>query len=350
MNHYKSQANMAHRSRRRGGASRAIGFGLGSVFGRIWQGLAPAHFRESWRCYQLAHRRQSVEGLEKLSQQPISNLFIVLVLGVTLALPAGAVLLFAKAWYAAQVFQPEPRAMVYFQPDIPLETVRASAEAWTKIAEVASVRVIDRDLGLQTYMSVSGIDPSLVMGLGENPLPHAVRIVLKDWSQTAAQSVQARLRDEPGVEWVQLDLVWLQRFESLLTLSRHFLWLFAWSLGAVVILIVANTVRLAIEHRRQDIVVSKLVGATNAFVRRPFLYLGFTLGLLGGVCALLLLKLAGLYLAAPFQSLLSAYSLENQAFPWQGQLTVSVLMGAALLGWLGAWFAARRHLAAIEPD
>lgn len=348
MNHSRSQVNMAQRSRRTGGAAWAAG--LGGMFGRLGQRMAPAHFRESWRCYRLAHRRQSVEGLEKLSQQPVSNLFIVLVLGVTLALPAGAVLLFAKAWHAAQVFQPEPRAMVYFQPEMSLTAVEARAAVWSDFEEVSSTKVIDRDLGLQTYMSVSGIDPSLVMGLGENPLPHAVRVVLEDWSQEAAQAVQARLRGEPGVEWVQLDLVWLQRFESLLSLSRHFLWLFTWSLGAVVILIVANTVRLAIEHRRQDIVVSKLVGATNAFVRRPFLYLGFTLGLLGGVCALLLLKLAGLYLAAPFQTLLSAYSLENQAFPWQVQLTMSVLVGAALLGWLGAWFAARRHLAAIEPD
>lgn len=346
MSYSNKQVNMAKRARRAGVSA----WGVGTMIGQLAQRLAPEHLWESWRCYRLAHRRQSVEGLEKLGQQPISNLFIVLVLGVTLALPAGAVLVFAKAWHAAQIFQPEPRAMVYFQPETALEEVQMRAQVWSQSSEVLKTVVIDRDLGLQTYMSVSGIDPSLVMGLSENPLPHAVRVVLKDWSQAAAQAVQARLSAEPGVEWVQLDLVWLQRFEALLSLSRHFLWLFAWSLGAVVILIVANTVRLAIEHRRQDIVVSKLVGATNAFVRRPFLYLGFALGVLGGVCALLLLKMAGLYLATPFQTLLSAYSIEYQAFPWQVQLIASVLIGSAALGWLGAWFAARRHLAAIEPD
>jgi cell division transport system permease protein len=348
MNYYKSQGNMAQRSQRTGGLAWASG--LRAALGRFGQRLAPKHLRESLRRYCLAHQRQSIEGLEKLAQQPISNLFIALVLGVTLALPAGAVMVFAKAWHAAQLFQPEPRAMVYFQPEVGLGEVTARVESWSAMPGVLSTRVIDRDTGLQTYMSVSGIDPGLVMSLGENPLPHAVRVVLKDWTQSAAQTVQTQLSAEPGVDWVQLDLVWLQRFESLLSLSKHFLWLFVWSLGAVVTLIVANTVRLAIEHRRQDIVVCKLVGATNGFVRRPFLYLGFTLGFLGGVCALLLLKLAGIYLAAPFQSLLSAYSLENQVFPWRVQLSSGVLAGAAALGWLGAWFAARRHLVAIEPD
>ncbi|MEJ2668948.1 MAG: permease-like cell division protein FtsX [Gammaproteobacteria bacterium] len=343
------QVRMAKRSHGGGGGAAALAIGPRAGLRRVWRRLAPDHLRDAlWR-YQLAHRRQVFEGLDKLAQQPISSLFIVLVLGVTLALPAGAVMVFDKVWRMAQLFQPDPQAHVYFHSDTPLDKVTVLAHAWQSWPEVAGVRVIDRDEGLHTYMTVSGIDPSLVMGLDENPLPHVARIALRGWSPEAAQVLEERLKAVDEVEWVQLDLVWLQRFRALLDLAERFLWLFAWSLGAVVVLIVANTVRLAIEHRRQDIVVSKLVGATNAFVRRPFLYLGFVLGLLGGLCALLLLKFASVYLSAPFESLLRAYAVEGGVFQWRAELVLGVLLSSALLGWVGAWFAARKHLASIEP-
>ena len=118
---------MAQRSNQDAGGV-ALAAGPRASLNRVWRRLAPARMREGWRRYQLAHRRQMVEGLDKLIQQPISSLFIVLVLGVTLALPAGATLVFAKVWQVANVFQPEPRAQVYFRPQTPLTTVQAYAK------------------------------------------------------------------------------------------------------------------------------------------------------------------------------------------------------------------------------
>ncbi len=313
--------------------------------------LAPEKFRLILKRYVLAHQRHCSESVDALMHQPLGNLLIVLILGITLSLPAGTYLVFSQAFQLGRLIEPAPKMTVFFKTNVSRVQAQALTHDWvSSFDRIESVEFIDNGQGLKDFTEAVNLDPELLEHLQINPLPHKAVIRLVNWSSEQAKDIQEHLYQQyDSVDWIQLDLVWMQRFQALLELFSKFFWVLTWALGMVVILTVSNTIRLAIEDRRQEIVVSKLVGATNAFVRRPFLYHGCFLGLFGGIFTLLLLKLAELYIAKPFAFLLEAYAFDVSTDQWRWALSLTVLVGASFLGLVGAWLAARRHLVDIEP-
>ena len=152
-----------------------------------------------------------------------------------------------------------------------------------------------------------------------------------------------------GAARVQIDLGWLQRLSAMTRVLERVVWVLALLLGGAVILVIGNTIRLAIESRRDEILVAKLVGGTNAFVRRPFLYTGLWYGLGGGLIALLLLSISLWWLSGPVERLMDLYRSQFELSGLGFEGAFSLLGFAMLLGWLGAWLAVKRHLDAIEP-
>jgi cell division transport system permease protein len=216
--------------------------------------------------------------------------------------------------------------------------------------DVASVRVIPADQALAEFRSGSGFGKALD-ALSDNPLPDTLVVTptLDAGTPQGTESLKAAIAAMQDVQIVQLDTDWVKRLQAILEVIRHGVVLTAALLGVGVVLVVSNTIRLDILNRRAEIEVMKLVGASDGFTRRPFLYTGIWYGLGGGLLALLLVAAGTLFLSEPVARLAMLYGSD---FRLEGLGFVSmleVLAVAAALAWGGSWLAVRRHIRAIEP-
>jgi cell division transport system permease protein len=275
-----------------------------------------------------------------------AGLLSALVIGVALALPAGGYALLEGLRGLATRLTLEPQVSVFLKP----EARRADAEALgAKLRadrRIARVRFVPREEALKELSAVQGM-PEVIAALGRNPLPDAYVLNVRD---EAVDALAAELRRLPPVDHVQADAVWARRLAALAGIGRLAVWLLAGVLGVGLVAVTFNTIRLQILTQREEIEVSKLIGATDGFIRRPFYYLGLLQGLLGGLLALLMVS-AGLWLLnrevqALAESYGSAYRLPYLS--WGDAAMVAAF--AALIGWLGAYLSVNRHLRDLEPD
>ena len=218
---------------------------------------------------------------------------------------------------------------------------------WPRIAEV---RILHRDQALKEFQEFSGFGSALET-LDENPLPNVLELRPAS-ADTPGQDYEALLDDLrrlPEVELAQLDLQWVRRFGALMDMGRRGILVVGALLGLAVLLIVGNTIRLDIQNRREEIEVSKLIGGTDAFIRRPFLYTGLWYGLLGALLAWILVGLGFWLVDEPARRLAGLYdsSFLLSGLSWQG--TGILLLTGIALGLAGSWLAVGRHLSAIEP-
>lgn len=303
---------------------------------------------ERWRGWRRHHSQSAADSLAKVLRQPAASLMTWLAMGIAIALPASLwVVLDNIARVSAQWDSPA-RLSVFLGRDVSAERAQALALEWQRRVDVRAVRFLDRDQALEEFIRSSKLG-DVAADLPENPLPH---LLLVDPAREEAQAGEG-LRDALGaaaeVDEVVLDIEWLKRLAALMALGRRAVSMLAVLLLVAVVSVLGNTIRLAIENRRDEIVIIKLVGGSDAFARRPLLYTGLWFGLGGGVCAALLVALGLALLAGAVDALARAY---QSAFELRGPSLVDslqcVLTGAAL-GLAGAWLAVARHLRAIEP-
>ncbi len=296
------------------------------------------------------HLQVLVESVGQLYRQRLGALLTALVIGVSLALPASLLLSLATLRQAAAGWDGEPRLTAYLKLDVPdARATDLAARLGRELAAQASVTLIDRTQALAEFKHSSGLADALAL-VGENPLPAALVLAPKGPADEALlEQLATRLRALSEVEEVQADLDWVRRLNALLEVGRRAVWVFAGLLGAGVVLVTGNTIRLAIFNRRQEIEVTKLIGGTDAFIRRPFLYWGVLQGVAGGLVAALLLVAVNIGLAAPVRTLAGMYgsSLTLVTAGLGGSLGLLLLGGG--LGLAGAWLAVGRHLRDIEP-
>ena len=164
-----------------------------------------------------------------------------------------------------------------------------------------------------------------------------------------ARWVLALLLILPGVAQAQFDLEWVRRLDAILRLAQRGVLILALLLGIAVLLVVGNTIRLAILSRRAEIEVIKLIGGTDAFIRRPFLYAGLFQGLFGGLLAWILVAASLALLAGPVRDLAGLYGSGFELAGLGLRAGAILLLGGAFLGWTGSRLAVGRHLRAIEP-
>ncbi|XOV86132.1 MAG: permease-like cell division protein FtsX [Pseudomonadota bacterium] len=294
------------------------------------------------------HLEVAGKSLRELLATWISSLMTWLVIGVALALPAIFFLLLANVSDISADWQGKPRVSVYLAHSAPASESRALVEQLRTNATVDSVRFISADEALQEFQARSGFG-DVVRVLDENPLPAVIEIV--PGTDTAAiRLMVASLEQNALVDSVSVDIEWIERLYALVALGQRFVMALAVFLGLGVLLSIGNTIRLAIENRRAEIEVVKLVGGTDGFVRRPFLYLGFWYGAGGALTAWVMVQASLLFLAGPVNTLIRSYSGEFAVVGLGliGSLTLMAL--GAGLGVLGAALAVRRHLGEIEPE
>jgi cell division transport system permease protein len=185
--------------------------------------------------------------------------------------------------------------------------------------------------------------------LPDNPLPPVIIVHPSFTDPKALEQLQEKLQKLPEVALVQLDLAWVQRLSALLHLGENIVWILMLFLSVAVVLIIGNTIRLAIFNRQDEIVVIKLVGGTNAFIRRPFLYTGIWYGLFGAALAIIMVSGALIVLNSSIQSLAQSYQSHFQVLGLGPERGLDLLLLGALLGWLGAAIFVHYHLKRIEP-
>ncbi|MBO6567053.1 MAG: ABC transporter permease [Pseudomonadales bacterium] len=294
------------------------------------------------------HRRVSIETLQQLIANPFSSAMTWLVIGIALGLPA---ILFVVLQNVADIsgdWGGKPRMSLYLNPEVTVKAARNFSGEIERRADVATSVFISSDDALREFQNRSGFG-EVLSTLDRNPLPHVIEVIPVSPDPMELSSLVTTWEEHELIERVSVDLNWLERLFALLVFAERLVTALASVLALGVMLVMGNTIRLAIENRRQEIEIVKLVGGTDAFVRRPFLYLGFWYGLGGAVVALLLLWLSLFLLSEPVEQLAQSYrddfALHGPGF---GGGLLILLTGAAL-GTLGAILAVSRHLSDIEP-
>jgi cell division transport system permease protein len=298
----------------------------------------------------MRHVQSALFAAGRLARTPLATAFTVLVIAIALTLPTALSLAIISVRAATGDFANAVDVNVYFKQEVSLDKARQLAASLRERNGVAGVEVVSSEAALKMFQDQGGFGGALE-ALDENPLPHAltVRPATDATDATQMDSLRRYIAAWPEVDQVKVDSEWVQRLNAILDLLRGIVSGAALLLGVGVLAIIGNTVRLEIFNRRAEIEVTKLVGGSNAFVRRPFLYTGLYYGLAGGLIATLLVLVGLSLLNGPVTRLAESY---GSAFRLMvpGLQEVGFLVGSgALLGLLGAALAAARHLARIEP-
>lgn len=295
------------------------------------------------------HVTTARNSLGRLLRQPFASLMIVLVIGVTLALPAALNVVVKNAASVSRSWDNALDFSVFLKREVSESAAGELAELIRQRADVAAVTLISADDALADFKVRSGFGDALDE-LTENPLPHTL-VVRPSAANTSESMVLLReeLANLPETELVQVDTEWVQRFHAILDIVRQAILIGSVLLGAAIVVIIGNTIRLDIQNRREEIEVTKLIGASNAFVRRPFLWTGFWFGLLGGMLAIGLVQLGVFLLEPPIARLAGLYNGGADVLTFDLN-EVGIVIGLGVgLGLVGSWFAAARHMWRIEP-
>ncbi len=272
-----------------------------------------------------------------------------LVLGIALALPVFLYLLLMNVGVISDRFAGKPRISIYLQHGLGQVEAEKLMARLSRDARTETVAYISPDAALEGFQSRSGFG-DVLESLDRNPLPGLIELT----PQATQPAILARqvtdLEGEPGVDMVVVDLAWVERLFALVAFGERLVMALAAVLALGVLLVIGNTIRLAIESRRSEIEVVKLVGGTDGFVRRPFLYLGFWYGVGGAVIALLLVQVSLLLLDDPVQKLAQSYQ-DDFSLRGPGVLKgFGVVVIGAVLGVLGASLAVSKHLRTFAPS
>jgi cell division transport system permease protein len=292
----------------------------------------------------LAHHQEAASlALRRLAAAPVNSLLSLLAIGVALALPAGGQMLLANALHLAGTTSAVPQISIFMAGNAER---RASAEIESRLGKyggIKQVQFLSREETLARMKANPGLR-DVIEALPANPFPDAFVVTATDERPEAMEKLAVEFRQWPKVEHVQLDSAWVRRLDALLKLGRTAVMLLGTLLGAGLIAICFSIIRMQVLMHRAEIEVSRLLGATDGFVERPFLYYGVLLGLGGGVVAWLLVGAAAWWLRAPLGELVRLYDLTLVLQSLDERDSALLLGFAAGLGWLGAMISLRQHL------
>ena len=298
------------------------------------------------RAWREQHLYSLVSSLGRLLQRPVATGLTVGVMAVAIALPLGLGLALANVERFSGSVTESREIGVFLKHDVDAQRAEALPQGLRGREDVAGVTVRTPEQGLEEFRAMSDLAGALDV-LDENPLPTV--LVVQPAGDGSGDALAADLRLLPEADVVQHDALWRQRLAAWLAFGGRVVQVVAVLLGLGVLLVVGNTVRLDIGARREEIAVLQHLGATDAFVRRPFLYLGAWYGLAAGLLALALLAVSGLLLQGPLGALVASYGAEFRLAGPGLAGAAAVLGGAGLMGWLGAWLATGHHLRQTRP-
>jgi len=291
----------------------------------------------------LHHRQAAAQALRRLLAAPLNTLLGALVLGIALALPASGQMMLANFQRLAQNIAATPQLSVFMSLDATDKDAAEVESLLRKHPQTLKVRKVPREETLRRLKESEGLG-EVIGSLPRNPFPDAFVIAPNDESHAAMEAMRAEFVKYPHVEHVQLDSAWVKKLDAFLRLMRLTVTLLATVLGVALVAVTFNTIRLQILTQEAEIEVSRLLGATDAFIRRPFFYFGALQGLAGGFVAWLAVLVATVLLRAPITDLTALYGVEFTLHILPLPDSILLFGLAALLGWAGAWLSLFRYL------
>lgn len=294
------------------------------------------------------HRLALAAAIRKWRAQRAAALLNALALGVALALPAGGYAVLEALDRLSTRSAIDPQLSVFMRTDAEPEAARQLAARLRGDARIHRVRLITREEALAALRGTSGL-ADVVAALGSNPLPDTLVLTVAGSSDGVLDQLAEELGRAPGVALAQVDALWARRLAALERVGRLALALLAAILAVGLVAIAFNTIRLQILTQRDEIEVSKLIGATDGFIQRPFLYLGLLQGLSGVLVALALVGAGLALMNTEIVGLARSYGSEFRLPFFSSGEAVALALIAGGLGWLGAYMSVSRYLREIEP-
>lgn len=295
----------------------------------------------------LRHQKHALtSSFRRLAAQPVATLLTALAMGVAISLPSGLYLVLGNLSTLAGDLPAQPEISVFLEADASSAQKQAIAARLMQ-SDITQARFLPKDEAL-AELSASQDLSDITAGLTKNPLPDAWIVRPQDTARDALARISGDLEALPGVAETHLDSQWAERLQAALSIGRTSVWLLGGLFAIALIAISGNAIRAQVLARRDEILVSRLIGATNRYIRRPFLYLGALQGLLGGMAAGSVLALAGLMLQSPVENLAGLYGSAFQLIPPSLSEAGVVLGLTTLFGWLGAWISVSRTLGQVE--
>ncbi|RCU50970.1 cell division protein FtsX [Corallincola luteus] len=307
-------------------------------------------FAEQVRSFFINHLRQSIAALGDLWRTPVASLMTMAVLGLSLSLPAALYVLQKNAVAVSSAWQNAAEISLFLRQDLSPEVQRAFSHRIGLHPEVDSVTLISPDAGLEDFKLQSGFGDALAY-LDRNPLPAVVVVLptLANRGPNEARALLQKLESAREVDMGKMDIDWLERLDAIIALIQDSFGALATLLLVSVVLIVGNTIRLAIMGRKEEIEVMKLVGATDGFIQRPFLYTGLWYGIVGAMISWIAISLIIWWLADAIQYLSGLYQSSFELTGISLLEALFLLLLSSLLGLCGAYISVKRHIAHIEP-
>jgi len=299
--------------------------------------------------YFLHHIQSLVFSLGKIYKTPTTTIMTVAVIGITLSLPGGFYLFLKNIDAVSGEFRSSNQIALYLDIELDEKKARALERQIADMPDVAKTEFVSKQKSLEKFRQTSGFGKSIDT-LSSNPLPHTIIVEPASSADTfAVKNLLNLLQTLPGVEIAKLDTEWLERLYTILEIAKRSVAIITILFGFAVLLIIGNTIRLDIQNRYQEIIVTKLIGATNAFIRRPFLYGGLWYGLLGGLISWLIVEIGYLAISGPLERLNLLYQADLVLITFTFQDFIILISSSTLLGLTGSWIAVARHLNQIEP-
>ena len=284
----------------------------------------------------------------RMFASPLAGFLNILVIGIALSLPTGMYVMLQNAQSLVAQLSGTPQISLFLTMDAKADEVEKLRKQLAQHPSIASAEFVARAQALEQLKQSTGLT-DVIGGLEKNPLPDAFIVYPKPGDAQSLDGLREELAKLPKVEQAQLDSAWAYKLEALLKFARLAVLILASLLSIALIAITFNTIRLQILTQRDEIEVAKLIGATNSFIRRPFLYFGAMQGLLGGIAAWLIITTSLLLLNRQLIALSQLYASQFVLHPLSIGDSLSLLLFSVYLGWLGAWLSVARHLSQIEP-
>jgi cell division transport system permease protein len=265
-----------------------------------------------------------------------------------LSLPGGFYLFLKNIDAISGDFRSSSQIGLYLDLNISEKQARALEKQIAKMENVTTTRFISRESSLEEFRQNSGFGKSIDT-LSSNPLPHTIIVEPVEADTFTVRNLLNSLQAMPEVEIAKLDTEWLERLYTIIEIAKRSVIIITILFAFAVLLIIGNTIRLDIQNRYQEIIVTKLIGATDAFIRRPFLYGGVWYGLLGGIISWLIVEIGYLAISGPLERLNLLYQSDMNLITFSFHDFIILITSSTLLGLAGSWIAVARHLNQIEP-
>ena len=296
----------------------------------------------------VGHHKEAISfSLSRLWQSPVSTWITLAAIAIALSLPASLHLLLKNMKSLTDDKREVPTISLFIKQGISEQQSRDTGQLIEELSDIEKVILVPKDEALADFRTITGFAETLET-LDENPLPH-VLVVTPQMNLVGDPGVDLKqlankLENYPIVDLVQMDIEWVQRLRGILRIAERAIMVISVLLALTVLLVIGNTIKLNIENRKEEIEVSRLIGATSSYIRRPFLYSGLWYGLFGGVMSLVFVHFALLFLVSPVNELAQLY---GSTFTISGlgiRITLYILLASSILGLVGAWIAVGRHL------